>query len=138
MPNGFHFIGEYELKQNDIDFESAREILTKEDDKVVVRRRFGRLYNMMEVNFYTKCEEIPENKEIFVYGFKHFRRDEIDNYTLIGRNSDVIYENDNLFNCWSNSFINEEMEKRNFKIREWSFMTLVKNNIFLKIYSLYL
>ena len=42
-----HFEGEYKLKQNIIDFESAREILMKEDYKMVVKRRFERIYNLI-------------------------------------------------------------------------------------------
>ena len=37
------YIGEYEPKQNNTDFESASEILMKEDDIVVAKRRFERL-----------------------------------------------------------------------------------------------
>ena len=52
-------------KQIKIDFQSARGIL-KEDDKMVVRRQFERINIMMDCNLYTKYEDIPENKEIFV------------------------------------------------------------------------
>ena len=44
-----HYEGEYKPKQNSIDFESAREILMKEDYKMVVNRRIERIYNMMGV-----------------------------------------------------------------------------------------
>ena len=66
--------GKYEPKQNNIDFESARETLMKEDYEMVVKRRFERIYNMMECKSYRINEDISENKEIFVYGFKHIYR----------------------------------------------------------------
>ena len=31
-----------------------------------------------------KNEDIPENKEILVYGFKHVKTDKINNYKLFG------------------------------------------------------
>ena len=49
---------------------------------------------------------------------------------IISCNSDELYENDKLFNIWSNKIINKEIEKRIFKITGWSFMTLVKKNNF--------
>ena len=61
-----HYISEYESKQKNIDFESARESLMKEGNKMVVKRRFERLHNMMECISYMKNEDIPENKEIIV------------------------------------------------------------------------
>ena len=42
--------GKYEPKQNNIDFESAKEVLMKEDDKMVVKRRFERIYNAKKIN----------------------------------------------------------------------------------------
>ena len=130
-------IDKCEPKQNNIDFESAREILMKEDDKLVVKRRFESIHNkMLDRKSYTKNEDISENKEIFIYGFKQVKTDKMDNYILIGCESDVLYENDKLFNFWSNKFINKEIEMRNFKITAWFFMTLVKRNNFLKIQSI--
>ena len=35
---------------------------------------------MMECKSYLKNEDIPENKETFVYGLKHTKTDKIDNY----------------------------------------------------------
>ena len=46
------------LKKN-VDFQSAREILMKKDYKMVVKRRFERIYNMMECKSYMKNEDIP-------------------------------------------------------------------------------
>ena len=71
-----HHEGVYEPKQNNIDFESAKEILMKEDYKMIVKRRFERIINMMmDCKSYIKNEDISENKEIFVYGFEHVKTD---------------------------------------------------------------
>ena len=128
-----HYEGVYEPKQNNINFESAKEILMKEDYKMVAKRRFERIYTALESMDYTKYEDISENKEIFIYGIKHVKTDKIDNYILIGCESDELYENDKLFNFWSNKYINNEIEKRNFQISGWPFITLVKRNNFFKI-----
>ena len=61
-----------------------------------------------------KQEDVPENKEKFVYGFKQIIADKIDNYILIGCESEEIYEIDKLFNFWSVRFINEEIEKNDY------------------------
>ena len=106
-----HYVGKYEPKQNKIHFVSAREILMKEDDKKVVKRRFEGIYNAIETMIYTKYEHITENKEIFIYGFKHVKTDKVDNYISIRCESDELYENDKLFNFWSDRFINQEIQK---------------------------
>ena len=130
-------IGEYEPKENNIDFESVKEVLMKEDNEMVIQRRFERIINkMLDFKSYIKYEDIPENKEIFIYSFKHVKTDKTDNYILIGSESDELYENDKLFNFWSNKYINKEIENRNFKITGWPFMTLVKRNNFFKIQSI--
>ena len=132
-----HYEGKYDPKQNKIDFESAKKVLMKEDYKMIVKRRFERIYNMMlDCKSHTKNEDISENKDIFIYSFKHVKTDKIDNYTLIGSESDELFENDELFNFWSNKFINKGIENRNFKLTGWLFMTLVKRNNFFKIQSL--
>ena len=132
-----HYVDKYEPKQNIIDFESAKDILMKEDDKMVVKRRFERIYNMMmDFKSYIKYEDIPENKEIFIYSFKPVQTDKFENYILIGSDSDELYENDKLFNIWSNKLINKEIENRNFKLTGCLFMTLVKRNNFFKIQSI--
>ena len=128
-----HYVGKYEPKQNNIDFESAKEVLMKEDDKMVEKRRFERINDMISYKSYIEYEDFSENKEIFIYGFKHVKTDKIDNYILIGCESDELFENDKLFNFWSNKFINNEIEKRDFQITGWPFMTLVKRNNFFKI-----
>ena len=91
---------------------------------------------MIACNSYKKKEEIPENKEIFLYGFKNIKKDKVDNYILIGCESDGLYETDKLFNFWSNIFIDKEMEKRDFEITGWSFMTLVKRSNFFESQSI--
>ena len=131
-----YYEGVYEPKRININFESAKEVLMKEDDKMVEKRRFERMNDMILYKSYIKYEDISENKEIFIYGFKHVKKDKIDNYILIGCESDDFFENDKLFNFWSNKFINNEIEKRDFQITGWPFMTLVKRNNFFKIQGL--
>ena len=63
----------------------------KKDDKMVVIRRFERINIMMECKSYVKNEDISENKEIFVYGFKHIKTDKIDKYIIIGYESEEDY-----------------------------------------------
>ena len=96
-------------------------------------RRFERIYNLMECKPYIKNEDNPENKEIFVHGSKHTETDKLDNYILIGCESDELYENEIPFNFWSNNFIKKEIEKNEFKITGWSFIALVKTTNFNKI-----
>ena len=128
-----YYVGKYEPKQNNIDFESAKDNLMKEDDKMVEKRRFERIYNMMlDFKSYIKYEDIPENKEIFIYSFKPVQTNKVENYILIASESDELHENDKLFNIWSNKLINKEIENRNFKFTGWPFMTLVKRNNFFK------
>ena len=128
-----HYEGNYEPKENNIDFETAKDVLMKEDYKMVVKRRFERIRNMMDYKSYTKNEDIPENKEIFIYSFKHVKTEKVNNYILIACESDELHENDKLFNIWSNKLINKEIENRDFKLTGWPFMTLVKRNNFFKI-----
>ena len=68
---------------------------------MVVKRRFERLYNMMECKSYTKNEDFPENHEISVYGFKHVKRDKVEKYILIGCELEELYGYEELFNFWS-------------------------------------
>ena len=84
----------------------------------------------MECKSYMKNEDIPENKETNIYGLKHIKTDKLDNYKSFGWESDELHENDKLFNFWSNKFINTEIEKKNFKITGWSFVTLIKRDNF--------
>ena len=79
-----HYEGKYESMQNNTDFESAKGILMKEDKKMIVKRRFERIYNMMmDCKSYTKNEDISENKEILVYCFKNVKTDKVNNYILV-------------------------------------------------------
>ena len=128
-----HYEGNYESRQNNIEFESAKEILMEACKKMVRKRRFERIYNAIEAMTYTKYEDIPENREIFIYGFKHVKTNKVNNYILIGCESDELYENDKLFNFWSNKSLNEEKQKRKFKITAWPFMTSVRRNNFFKV-----
>ena len=73
-----HCMGEFKLRQNINDFESAREISMKEDDKTVVRRRFERIYNEIESKSNMKHKEVLQNNEIFIYGFKRKKTDKIE------------------------------------------------------------
>ena len=93
---------------------------------MVEKRRIVGINDMITCKSYNKYEIIPENKQIFIYGLKLVKTDEIDNYVLIGFGSDVLYENKKLFNFWSNKFINKEIEKRDFQKTGLSFMTLVE------------
>ena len=77
-----------------------------------------------------KDKDTTRNNEMFVFGLKHFKTVEVDNHKLIGCESVEFYENDKLSNFWSNEFIKREIEKRDFKITEWFFMTIVKRNSF--------
>ena len=129
-----HYENKYDPKQNIIDFQSAKDTLMKEDYKMIVKRRFERIYIMMlDFKSYSNNEYILENKEKFIYSFKPVQTNKVDNYILIGSESDELHENDKLFNIWSNKLINKEIENRNFKLTGWPFMTLVKRNNFFKI-----
>ena len=59
-----HYDRKNEPKQNNIDFESAKEVLMEADKKIVEKGRFERIYNAIETMTYTKYEDILENKEI--------------------------------------------------------------------------
>ena len=60
--------------------------------------------------------EINENKETIIYGFKHVKTDQVEKYTMIGCESDELYEHDKLFKFWSNKGVKKEIEKRDFKM----------------------
>ena len=84
----------------------------------------------MECKLYIEYEDIAEIKEIFIHGLKHNKTDKVGSFILSGCESDELYESDKLCNFWSNKIINKEIEKKDFKITGWSFMALVKSNIF--------
>ena len=108
-----HYIGEYKPELNFIVFESARDSLMEGDDKLIVKRGFERINNMIERKSYMKNED-PENKEFFSYRFKHKKTDKVYNYILIGCELDELYENDKSFNFSSNSLLNKEVVMINF------------------------
>ena len=58
----------------------------------------------MECRSYIKKEDIYENKEIFIYGFKHIKTDRSKKYKIIACDSDELYAKIKLFNFWSNKF----------------------------------
>ena len=92
--------GKYERRQNNIDFETARKNLMKEDDKMILKRGFERINNRKVCKSFIKSEDIPQNKQIYT-GFKFNKTDKIDDTIRIGCESDVLYENTKLFNFWS-------------------------------------
>ena len=98
----------------------------KEDDEMVVKRRFEGIISMMECKPYIENEDNFENEIRDIYGFKRNKTDNIDNYKLLGCESNNLYDKHKLFNFWSINFINEEIQKRKFKIPGRQFMTLVK------------
>ena len=110
--------------------------MLKAEIPMTENRRFERISKIVACKSYTKQEDVPENEEIFFYGFKHIKSDIIINYIIFGCESDELSENDKLSNFWSNKFINKEIEMRTFNITGWSFMTLVKRNNFFKIQSI--
>ena len=95
------FVGDYTPRTSVNNFETAKKSLKEEDYKMVENRRFERINNMIESESCIKNEDIPENKETFVYGFKHIKTD---SYTLIRSKSDELNENNKIFNFWSNKF----------------------------------
>ena len=104
---------------------------------MVEKRRFERIYIAIEGMTYTKYDDIPENQEIIVYGFEHVETDKVDKFILVGCSTDEFYENDKLFNFWSNKVMDKEIEKRKFKTTGWYFMTLVERKNFFKPRALF-
>ena len=98
------------LEQKNIDFDSAKEFLMKTGKEMFKKRRFKRIYNMMEYKLYMRREEIFENKEIFIYGIKHFETKKVETYILIECESDEIYEIDKLFIFWFKKIIIKEVK----------------------------
>ena len=120
----FYYSGECEPEQNINHSEIARETLMKEDDKMVPKRRFEWIYNIMECKTYMKNEVIPEKKEIIVYGNKHIKTDKTDSFVLIGSQLDEIYENDKLFNFWSIKFYKWRDREMGFQDNKMVFYNL--------------
>ena len=95
---------------------------------MIENRQFERVNNMIACKSYLKYEDFPENREIFVHELKHSKTDEVDNFILIGCESDEFCENGTLFKFWSTKFLEIEIKMRDFKIKGWSFMNLGKRN----------
>ena len=131
------YVGEYKTKTSTINYEAAKEVLSIAEKLMIEKRPFERINIMIACISYIKNEVVPGNKEIFVYGFKNIKTDKIENHILIGCKSEVFLENIEVFNFWSNKFINEKIQKRNIKITGWCFMTLVKRNNFFKIQGMF-
>ena len=83
-----YFIGEYETKLNNFDFESAKEILTTAERPMIEKRHIEWIKEMITCKSYIKNEDIPENEEVFVYGFQHIKTDKAKNNILFGFKSD--------------------------------------------------
>ena len=77
---------------------------------MAVKKRFKRIYNAIESIFYTKYEDTPESKVVFIYGFKRNKTDKIDNYIFTACDSDHLYENYKLIYLWSDKFFNKRSE----------------------------
>ena len=73
------YVGEYKPKTSIANFEAAKEVLITAEKPMIKKRRFERIKNMMEAKSCMKNEDVPEYKEIFVYGFKQIEQDKIDN-----------------------------------------------------------
>ena len=108
-----HYESKYEPGRNNLGFQTAKEFSMEADEKMVEKSRIDRIYRAIEIEtmIYPKHEDIPENKGLSIYGFKHIKTDKIDNFILIGCESGELLEKDKLFKFWSNKFINEEMQK---------------------------
>ena len=78
------YVQEYKPKTTTINFEAAKEILMTTEKPWIENRRFDRVKNMIACKLYMKNEDIPENKEIFVDGFKQNKKDKNDNFILKG------------------------------------------------------
>ena len=66
------YVGDYySPNQKSIDSEFANEILMEAEKEMVEKKRFERIHNIIEYKSYMLYKDIPKNKEIFIYGFKH-------------------------------------------------------------------
>ena len=68
------YVGEYKPKTSITDFEAAKEVLLTSEKSMIGNRRFERINKLISCKSYIKSEDVPENKEIFVYGFKQQNR----------------------------------------------------------------
>ena len=91
---------------------------------MVEKRRFERIHIAIETMTYTKYKDFFENKEIFVYGFKHMKTDKVDIYILLGCASDELHERDKVFYFWSSKCKNKGIELRIFKKNRMAFYAI--------------
>ena len=110
------YLRDYTPRTSVIPFQTAKEVLMIAEKETIDERRSERLSNMIAHKSYLKHEDVPENKEIFVYGVKHIKTDKIDKFFLRETKSDELNENQKPFNFWSNEFGNREKELRNFEV----------------------
>ena len=68
------FVEKYKPKLSIINLYAAKEILTTAEKSMFENRRFERINNVMESKSYMKHEDVPENKQMFVYGFKQSKQ----------------------------------------------------------------
>ena len=84
------YVEDCKRKTSTINFETAKEVLLTAEDPKIENRRFEGIYNMMENKSYTKHEDVPENKDISVFRFKHNKADKID-LGLVGCKLDELH-----------------------------------------------
>ena len=93
-----HYVSEYELRQTKVDFYSAKEVSMEFNYKNGCEKtspediNWDRKFCTRNMKSYTKYEDFPENEKMFTYEFKHIKTDKIDNFILIGCESDESYE----------------------------------------------
>ena len=121
------YVGEDKPKTLKINFKAAKEVLVTAEEPTIENKRFERINTMMACKSYIKNKDFPENKKIFITGFKHIKTDE---YIPIGCDSEEIYENEKRIHFWSDKLLNEEIEKRDFIVTRWLFLNSVKRNNF--------
>ena len=87
-----------QTKTSNNKLEAAKVVLLTVEIPLIENRRFDRINFLIACKFYMKHEIVPENKKVFVHGFKHVKTDKFDIYILTGSESDELNENKNLFN----------------------------------------
>ena len=93
-----YYEGKYEPRQDNIDFESTKEVSLSAEKPMIEKSRFEKTYDMIACKSYIKYEDIPEKKRDTFYGFNTLKQKKIDKYILVGCESEVIYKNIKLFN----------------------------------------
>ena len=73
------YLGEHKPQTATINFEAAKEVLLTAEKPMIESRRFERRNNIIACKSYIQYADIPENKEIFIYGFRHIKTDKVDN-----------------------------------------------------------